>query len=80
MVLVSNVLLHHSPALQFEACWALTNIASGTPEQTAQVVQEGALMKLKMLLMSPRLDIVEQAVWAIGKFLLFFRFFLDSAK
>ncbi|XP_044757189.1 importin subunit alpha-1 [Coccinella septempunctata] len=56
----------HNPALQFEACWALTNIASGTPEQTAQVVQEGALSKLKLLLMSPRLDIVEQAVWAIG--------------
>ncbi|KAK9884563.1 hypothetical protein WA026_007406 [Henosepilachna vigintioctopunctata] len=56
----------HNPALQFEACWALTNIASGTPEQTAQVVQEGALSKLKLLLSSPRLDVVEQAVWAIG--------------
>jgi len=52
--------------LQFEAAWALTNVASGESRHTNALVQNGAVPPLLGLLNSPSWEIREQAVWALG--------------
>ena len=50
--------------LQFEAAWALTNIAS--TDRTRLVVESNAVPPLIALLTSPNPDIREQSAWCLG--------------
>ncbi len=50
--------------IQFEAAWALTNVAS--TNRTAAVVEAGAVTPLTALLVHENADIREQAAWCIG--------------
>eukprot|EP01041_Mallomonas_annulata_P011890 gene11890-24914_t len=53
-----------SPELQFEAAWALTNIAS--TDRTSLVVECGAVPFLAQQLASSNPDVREQCAWCLG--------------
>lgn len=59
-----QLLMHPDPKVQFEAAWALTNVAS--TEFTRTVAQYGAIPNLVQLLLSGNPDVREQSAWCLG--------------
>lgn len=55
-----------NPEIQCEAAWALTNVASGSSQQTQCAVESGAGAAFVQLLSSPDDSVKEQAVWGLG--------------
>lgn len=54
------------PRMQFEAAWALTNIAASTSENTMLLIQCQVVPRFVALLASPEADCRDQSAWAIG--------------
>ena len=65
-MIIAALSKHDVPRLQYEAAWCLTNVASGTSEQTAILVQNGVVPLLSSLLESSVEIVREQALWGLG--------------
>lgn len=61
---VQMLQLNDKPQIQFEAAWALTNIAS--TDQTKAIVDAGAVPYFVQLLSSPSAEVREQCAWCLG--------------
>ena len=61
---VQMLTLHDKPQVQFEAAWALTNVAS--TEETKAIVDAGAIPHMAQLLNSPSAEVREQCAWCLG--------------
>ena len=61
---VQMLQLNDKPKIQFEAAWALTNIAS--TDETKAIVDAGAVPHFAQLLSSPDPEVREQCAWCLG--------------
>uniref|UniRef100_A0AC35U1A4 Importin subunit alpha n=1 Tax=Rhabditophanes sp. KR3021 TaxID=114890 RepID=A0AC35U1A4_9BILA len=52
--------------IQFECAWAITNVVSGDTSQTIEAVKTGCTPRLLALCRTGKLNLIEQALWAIA--------------
>jgi len=63
---IDKIVFFFRPDFQYECAWIITNIASGSADNTISIVDVGAIPLLIDLLKSFDVRVVEQAVWALG--------------
>ncbi|CAI2298820.1 unnamed protein product [Caenorhabditis sp. 36 PRJEB53466] len=63
---LATALTVQNDKVQYEAAWALTNIVSGTTEQTVAAVEAGVTAPLIQLSVHPNAQISEQSLWAMA--------------
>lgn len=64
---IVNLLSHEKRAVRREACWTLSNITAGSPDQIALVVRTpGYIEKLLTLINSDSAEIKREASWVIS--------------
>ncbi|KAF1769953.1 hypothetical protein GCK72_001770 [Caenorhabditis remanei] len=66
LIALVQALTVQSERVQYETAWALTNIVSGTTEQTIAAVEAGATAPLIQLAVHSSSQISEQALWAVA--------------
>ncbi|KRH94381.1 Karyopherin (importin) alpha [Pseudoloma neurophilia] len=65
-ILYTNVDVNLVRKIRSESAWALTNIASGSSEQTQAILNYGAIPLFADMLKENDEDLVDQAAWAFG--------------
>lgn len=64
--LIEFIGVNQPDQLQHEASWAITNLCSGSSEDTARVVNANILPPMVQLIDSNNIDVKEQAIWCIS--------------
>lgn len=52
--------------MRIEACWCITNIATGTNAQVQSLVEKGVIPLYVNILLEDDIHMIEQAIWGVG--------------
>lgn len=62
-----KLLDHEKHGIRKEACWSLSNVLAGTPQQIQKVMDEGDIIPIILhLLATDRFDVKKEAAWCIA--------------